>query len=142
MPGAARERRRAPARRASRVAPGAAERSSNPSVIAARALTPWAKLSYDPPRIVDESLLPARSRVDRRRTRRVDPFESRRSALGRDRRRGFAARIGGSRLSTLRSVDTPLTQLRAAVQAASSAIAGANGSARNAPTLERPKKAG
>jgi len=44
--------------------------------------------------IVDESLLAARSRVDRRRTRRVDPFESRRSALGRDRRRGFAARIG------------------------------------------------
>jgi hypothetical protein len=56
-------------------------------------------LSLDPPRIVDESLLPARSRVDRRRTRRVDPFESRRSALGRDRRRGFAARRGGSRLS-------------------------------------------
>ena len=51
--------------------------------------------------IVDESLLPARSRVDRRRTRRVDPFESRRSALGRDRRRGFAARIGGSRRSWL-----------------------------------------
>jgi hypothetical protein len=44
--------------------------------------------------IVDESLVPARSRVDRRRTRRVDPFESRRSALGRDRRLGFAARIG------------------------------------------------
>jgi hypothetical protein len=47
--------------------------------------------------IVDESLLPARARVDRRRTRRVDPFESRRSALDRDRRLGFAARIGGSR---------------------------------------------
>jgi hypothetical protein len=30
----------------------------------------------------------------------VDPFESRRSALGRDRRLGFAARIGGSRLSS------------------------------------------
>ncbi len=49
--------------------------------------------------IVDESLLLARSRVDRRRTRRVDPFESRRSALGRDQRRGFAARIGGFRRS-------------------------------------------
>ena len=45
--------------------------------------------------IVDESLLPAPSRVDRRRTPRVDPFESRRSALGGDRRLGFAARIGG-----------------------------------------------
>jgi Dolichyl-phosphate-mannose-protein mannosyltransferase len=54
-------------------------------------------LSLDPSMIVDESLLPARSRVDRRRTRRVDPFGSRRSALGRDRRLGFAARIGGSR---------------------------------------------
>ena len=56
---------------------------------------PPATLSLDPPRIVDESLLPAPSRVDRRRTRRVDPFESRRSALGGDRRRGFAARRGG-----------------------------------------------
>jgi hypothetical protein len=44
--------------------------------------------------IVDESLLPARSRVERRRTRMVGPFGSRRSALGRDRRLGFAARIG------------------------------------------------
>ncbi len=57
-------------------------------------------LSPDPPMIADESLSPARPRVDRRRTRRVDPFESRRSALGRDRRRGFAARIGGSGLRT------------------------------------------
>jgi arginyl-tRNA synthetase len=39
-------------------------------------------------------------------------------------------------------VDTPLTQLRAAVQAASGVIAGANGGKRQAPTLERPKKAG
>jgi arginyl-tRNA synthetase len=39
-------------------------------------------------------------------------------------------------------VETPLTQLRAAVQAASGAIAGGNGSARTPPTLERPKKAG
>lgn len=38
MPGAARERRRAPARRASRVGPGAAERFSSTSVILARAL--------------------------------------------------------------------------------------------------------
>jgi hypothetical protein len=43
-------------------------------------------LSLDPSMIVDESLLPARSSVDRRRTRRVDPFEIPRSALGRDRR--------------------------------------------------------
>ena len=33
----------------------------------------WGSASISP-RIVDESLLPARSRVDRRRTRRVDPF--------------------------------------------------------------------
>ncbi len=39
-------------------------------------------------------------------------------------------------------MDTPLTQLRAAVRAASSAITGGNGNARTAPTLERPKKAG
>ena len=39
-------------------------------------------------------------------------------------------------------MDTPLTQLRAAVQAASSAITGGNGHGRTAPTLERPKKAG
>ncbi len=50
--------------------------------------------SLNPPMIVDESLLPARFRVDRRRTRRVDSFESRRSAPGRDRRLRFAARIG------------------------------------------------
>src|SRR5215207_9028448 len=59
--------------------------------------------------IVDEALLLARSRVDRRRTRRVDPFESRRSALGRDQRPGFAARIGGpgfrSALPAKRSLD-------------------------------------
>jgi hypothetical protein len=30
----------------------------------------------DQPMIVDESLLPARPRVDLRRTRRVDPFEA------------------------------------------------------------------
>ncbi len=34
------------------------------------------QLSLDPPVIVDESLLPARSRVDRRRTRRVDPSKA------------------------------------------------------------------
>ena len=39
-------------------------------------------------------------------------------------------------------VDSPLTQLRAAVQAASGAITGANGAARTPATLERPKKAG
>ncbi|MEY2442638.1 MAG: arginyl-tRNA synthetase, partial [bacterium] len=39
-------------------------------------------------------------------------------------------------------METPLSQLRDAVQAASGVIAGANGSARTAPTLERPKKAG
>ncbi len=39
-------------------------------------------------------------------------------------------------------METPLTQLRAAVQAACGAIAGGNGSARTHPTLERPKKAG
>ena len=39
-------------------------------------------------------------------------------------------------------METPLTQLRAAVQAASGAIAGGNGAARTPPTLERPKKAG
>jgi hypothetical protein len=37
--------------------------------------------SLDSPMIVDESLLPARPGVDRRRTRRVDPFERRRLAL-------------------------------------------------------------
>ena len=57
-------------------------------------------LSLNPPRIVDESLSWARSRVDRRRTLRVGPFGSRRSALVRDPRRGFAARIGGFRLSS------------------------------------------
>jgi arginyl-tRNA synthetase len=39
-------------------------------------------------------------------------------------------------------VETPLAQLRAAVQAASGAILGSNGSARTPATLERPKKAG
>ena len=39
-------------------------------------------------------------------------------------------------------METPLTQLRAAVHAASGAIVGANGSTRTPPTLERPKKAG
>jgi len=39
-------------------------------------------------------------------------------------------------------VDSPLTQLRAAVQAASGAITGANGATRTPATLERPKKAG
>ncbi len=39
-------------------------------------------------------------------------------------------------------METPLTQLRDAVQAASSAIAGGNGSSRTSATLERPKKAG
>jgi arginyl-tRNA synthetase len=39
-------------------------------------------------------------------------------------------------------VETPLTELRAAVQAASGAVAGGNGGPRTAPTLERPKKAG
>jgi arginyl-tRNA synthetase len=39
-------------------------------------------------------------------------------------------------------VQTPLSQLRDAVQAASGAVAGANGSPRATPTLERPKKAG
>jgi arginyl-tRNA synthetase len=39
-------------------------------------------------------------------------------------------------------VETPLSQLRDAVQAASGAIAGGNGRARTPPTLERPKKAG
>ncbi len=40
------------------------------------------------------------------------------------------------------TVETPLTQLRDAVQAASGAIAGGNGTARTSATLERPKKAG
>jgi arginyl-tRNA synthetase len=39
-------------------------------------------------------------------------------------------------------VQTPLTRLRDAVQAASGAIAGGNGAARTSATLERPKKAG
>jgi arginyl-tRNA synthetase len=39
-------------------------------------------------------------------------------------------------------VETPLSQLRDAVQAASGAVAGGNGRARTPPTLERPKKAG
>jgi arginyl-tRNA synthetase len=39
-------------------------------------------------------------------------------------------------------VETPLTQLRAAVRAASGAVSGANGAPRAAPTLERPRKAG
>jgi arginyl-tRNA synthetase len=39
-------------------------------------------------------------------------------------------------------VETPLTQLRGAVAAASAVIAGGNGAGRTAPTLERPKKAG
>jgi arginyl-tRNA synthetase len=39
-------------------------------------------------------------------------------------------------------VETPLTQLRAAVRAASGAVAGDNGAPRAVPTLERPKKAG
>jgi arginyl-tRNA synthetase len=39
-------------------------------------------------------------------------------------------------------VETPLTQLRAAVHAASGAVGGGNGAPRAAPTLERPKKAG
>ncbi|MEA2137621.1 MAG: arginyl-tRNA synthetase, partial [Solirubrobacteraceae bacterium] len=43
---------------------------------------------------------------------------------------------------TLGRVETPLTQLRAAVRAASGAVSGANGAPRAAPTLERPKKAG
>ncbi len=37
---------------------------------------------------------------------------------------------------------TPITALRAAVEAASGAVAGSNGSSRPRPTLERPKKAG
>ncbi|MDX6683400.1 MAG: arginyl-tRNA synthetase, partial [Solirubrobacteraceae bacterium] len=43
---------------------------------------------------------------------------------------------------TLGRVETPLTQLRAAVRAASGAVSGANGAPRAAPTLERPRKAG
>ncbi|HEV7805009.1 MAG TPA: arginine--tRNA ligase [Solirubrobacteraceae bacterium] len=39
-------------------------------------------------------------------------------------------------------METPLTQLRAAVRAASGAVAGDNGAPRAVPTLERPKKAG
>jgi len=39
-------------------------------------------------------------------------------------------------------MQTPLSQLRAAVQAASGAVAGTDGETRQAPTLERPKKAG
>ena len=57
------------------------------------------RLSLNPPIIVDESLSWARSSVDRRRTRRVGSFGSRRSAMGRDPRPGVAARIGGFRLS-------------------------------------------
>jgi arginyl-tRNA synthetase len=43
---------------------------------------------------------------------------------------------------TLERVETPLSQLRDAVQAASGAVAGSNGAPRATPTLERPKKAG
>jgi arginyl-tRNA synthetase len=39
-------------------------------------------------------------------------------------------------------VQTPLSELRDAVRAASGVVAGANGVPRTAPTLERPKKAG
>ena len=43
---------------------------------------------------------------------------------------------------TLAGVQTPLTELRDAVQAASGAVAGGNGAPRVAPTLERPKQLG
>ncbi len=43
---------------------------------------------------------------------------------------------------TLAEVETPLSELRAAVQAASAAVAGGSGAPRTAPTLERPKKPG
>ncbi len=39
-------------------------------------------------------------------------------------------------------MENPLSELRAAVLAASTAVAGANGGSRPAPTLDRPKKAG
>ena len=79
---------------------------------------------------------------DRPQPLRRDGDRRRGQHVGGDRRRGHHAALILPGADTLERVETPLSALRDAVQAASGAVAGANGAPRTAPTLERPKKAG